>query len=299
MANEQVIHQLFLTELCNQNCLFCSYDRKSVNKKDPSLAQLKEIIGKIPHNPGEIVIDGGEPTIRKEFFEIVALAKGRNPRKITLCTNGLMLSYPEFAKKVKFSGITQVLISLHSHKSEIADRITRVEGSFSKTVKGVKNLVKEGVIVSLSFVINELNYKEILEYVQFTDKEFGKTHITFSFVMPSGNALVNKWTVPKISTVVPYLKTALKYCVDKGISFSFTGCSIPPCFLKGYEQYTGEFLLRDNKYLMERESGERIRKISEGKVKPESCRSCEYDSVCGGLWEKYVEMYGDGEIKKI
>lgn len=295
MSEENIIRQIFVTESCNQNCLFCSYDRHNLNNKDLTNAKCVEIINKINPN-SEVVIDGGEPTIRKDFFELLALIKEKKPKRIILNTNGLMLCYNEFAKKLKLHGIDEILISLHSHKLEISDKITRVKGGFQKTIKGIKNMLNLNQKISISFVINELNYTEILDFIKFNEKELNKTHITFSYVMPSGNALKNKWIIPKISKVIPYLKQALSYCVKNNISFSFTGCSIPPCFLKGYEQHTGELLLANNKYLLERETGKTTRHITDGKTKPETCKKCKYDPICGGLWKEYVKLYGFGEI---
>ena len=297
MAVKDRINQLFLTELCNLNCLFCSYDRSNINPVNISIDKLQSIIKESPSNTEQVVIDGGEPTIRKDFFNIIEIVKKNDPKKIVLCTNGLMLSYPKFAKKIKESRIDQVLVSLHSHNSEISDEITRVNGAFEKTVKGIKNLLALNVKVMLSFVICKLNCDDLTGYVKFVDKELQQSHITFSFVMPSGNALRNKWIVPKISDVTNELKKALTYCLNNGITFAFTGCSIPPCFLKGFEEYTGEFLLSNKEFVLERESGSRLRHVEDGKIKPESCKKCKYDSICGGLWEEYVKIYGFDEIK--
>ncbi len=247
----------------------------------------------------EVVIDGGEPTISRNLFRIARLVRQRKPSKITLCTNGLVASIPGFAEKVKESGIDNVLVSLHSHKKEVSDRLTRVPGGFDKSTRAISSFVDTGIRTDISFVINKENYKEILEFVKFIYNKFGKLHITFSFVMPAGNAWKNRWIVPKISEAVPYLRNALDYCRKNGMGFSFTGCSIPPCFLRGYEDCCGELLLKDSRWELERESGSRVRHVEDGKIKGEACKDCIYDPVCGGLFEGYVKLYGFDELKPV
>jgi len=133
---------------CNNNCMFCSnpemkkiFDSKNTEKMDVSMIKIK--LSK--YNPKEIktlIFVGGEPTISKNLFELINFSIHLGFQKIFLMTNGRMLSNKSFFKKLLKYPQIELGISIHGHNSEIHDSLTRTEGSFKQTIKGMNNLKK-------------------------------------------------------------------------------------------------------------------------------------------------------------
>ena len=87
---------------CNQNCISCINNNKIFSLKlDPSLKRIKEVIDRIDPENDYFGVGGGEPTLRKEFFEILKYARKKHPDLyIFITTNGRMFSYKGFSKRL-------------------------------------------------------------------------------------------------------------------------------------------------------------------------------------------------------
>ena len=67
---------LQITKDCNQDCFYCCRDR---NAKEESLDELKHHIDTL-ENTDQVIITGGEPTLKKDLPEIIRYAKKRIQR---------------------------------------------------------------------------------------------------------------------------------------------------------------------------------------------------------------------------
>ncbi|MCD6226336.1 MAG: radical SAM protein, partial [Candidatus Aenigmarchaeota archaeon] len=144
---------------CNEKCLFCTvaYD----NEKELSHEEVKEKINFIKKNGGtSITFTGGEPTIRNDLPELIKYAKSLG-FYTELQTNGIRLANKELANKIIKSGVNAILFSFHSHKREVFDKLTGLEGSFEKTIEGIKN-IGDRTEIHISHVINSLNYRDLV-----------------------------------------------------------------------------------------------------------------------------------------
>ncbi|NIW14134.1 MAG: radical SAM protein, partial [Candidatus Thorarchaeota archaeon] len=77
---------------------------------------------------------GGEPLVRKDFFEVMAYAKKKIPY-VSVATNGTLLT-KENVKKLKNVGVDYVEISLDGARNEVHDSFRGVIGCFEKTMDG-------------------------------------------------------------------------------------------------------------------------------------------------------------------
>ncbi|MDI6904564.1 MAG: radical SAM protein [Candidatus Bathyarchaeia archaeon] len=81
-----------------------------------------------------IAFSGGEPLIRKDFFEIANYAKERD-FYVSVATNGTLIT-PSIGKKLK-SCVDYVEISLDGLK-ETHEKFRGISGVFDKTINGIK-----------------------------------------------------------------------------------------------------------------------------------------------------------------
>ncbi|MCP4133205.1 MAG: radical SAM protein [bacterium] len=283
---------------CNQNCLFCSigHMRKDLNK---STDEIKQDIWQAKNSGAKVLgFGGGEPTIRKDLFELIRFARGLEFPVIRLQTNGMMLGYEPFVEKVLEAGANFFKFSIHSHIPRIHDRLTRVEGSFAQAIKGIENLKKRGFSVEVDIVINKLNYKFIPQFIDFFIAK-GISKFCFISMIYEGNSITCRDEIAvKISEIIPYLQDALEiidtFRLDKGVIFN-----IPFCFMPSYVESMAES--GDFNTLVITPEDKQVLDFSkfEGKLKGPNCNNCKYYEKCPGLWEQYAEYFGFDELKPI
>lgn len=112
---------------------------------------------------------GGEPLLRKDFFEILTQSRARECRQIVLQTNGLLLE--RFHEAINASPITHVHVSIDG-MSATNDLIRGMPGYFEQAIRGIKLL--RGKKIGLSVTLNELSAKELPQLSQLA-RELGAT----------------------------------------------------------------------------------------------------------------------------
>jgi MoaA/NifB/PqqE/SkfB family radical SAM enzyme len=145
-----------LTENCQSKCVTCDYWKsrwKDGIDKNRAVALLNEI--------GDLGIrtlrfTGGEPLVRKDFFEILRRAAVSSFKRIIVQTNGLLLK--RFADQVNDSPITNVNVSIDGLR-ETNDQIRGVRGYFDSALEGIRAL--RGKRVAFSVTLNGISAKEL------------------------------------------------------------------------------------------------------------------------------------------
>src|SRR4030043_1381590 len=118
---------------CNNNCIFCAQAHKK-KLVDRTTEELKlDLANSLQNGCTEVVFTGGEPTIRKDIFELVSFAKAIGYELIQLQTNARMLSYENVLEKLIKSGVTEFSPALHGHNLETHEVQTKAVGSFHQT----------------------------------------------------------------------------------------------------------------------------------------------------------------------
>lgn len=175
---------LDITNKCNLCCKHC-YASSTRNNKELSFDQLIKIIRQIIDlKIFKIIVSGGEPLARKDVFTILnELSQSRV--NITLATNATLITKP-IAKKLKGLNIKIFTVSLDGPSAYIHDAL-RGEGSFKKTLKGIKNLINEKCPVTISATVTKINYRHLEKLVMLA-KKLGTFSIKFDEVSCVGNA---------------------------------------------------------------------------------------------------------------
>ena len=220
--------------LCNNNCLFCVQADNKL-KGNRSFEEIKNDLISSRGRCCGVVFTGGEVTIRKDFFDLVKLAKDLNYKIIQIQTNGRMFASLDFCKKAISAGATEFSPALHGYCKEQHDYLTRSSGSFNQTVKGIKNLKSLGAYVLTNTVVVKSNYTNIPQIARLLVK-LNADQFQFAFVHPMGNAWKNfEGIVPRISLAAPYIHKGLQIGIDAGKSVMAE--AMPYCLMKDYEDY--------------------------------------------------------------
>lgn len=295
---------LMLGYECNLNCIFC-YAAEKRNKIRPltteeAKAKMHEALER-----GVTIIDfnGGEPTIRKDIIELVKYAKKLGFEQIAITTNGQMLSYPHFAKKIIEAGLNHIVISIHGHLPWLHDIHTRVKGSFKNILRGIRNVRKffPEIYIGSNTVITKINYKYLPEIAENNIKNLGVQSLEFIFPHPRGNA----WKyfdliVPKLSEIKEFISPTIEIGKKYGISHVYFRY-LPLCYMLGYERYSSELV--EKKFMKEEHVGPEFENLNVemsrmkvGRIKGKQCKACKYYTICEGIWKEYANKRGVKEL---
>jgi MoaA/NifB/PqqE/SkfB family radical SAM enzyme len=291
---------IFVGYECNNNCIFCCNSDKRNVIHPSSTAEIQEKIADARMR-GSTYLDlvGGEVTIRKDIFKIIAFAKKLEFERIMFATNGRMLSNKEFAEKLLNNGINSIAFSIHGHNAELHDSLTNVPGSFYQLLKGLQNVKELGLDdIGSNTTIVKQNFKHISEIGRFIFSK-GIRNSEFIFVDPTRG-----WPKKNFFDIVPTYKEASKN-INELLKFGKENKArhwairyYPLCFVEeGYHDMISE--VQESKFIdVEHLAPDFINMdVAKGRktisrVHVEKCASCRHKDVCEGYWKEYVEHYG-------
>ena len=157
---------LALTHRCSVRCLHC-YLGEEVSARENihrelNTRQWKRIIDDITRAGClYLLITGGEPLLRHDFKEIYRHAK-TNGLLVTLFTNGMLIDddiielFQQYSPKA-------VEITIYGASPGTHERITRVKGSYEKTLRGINQLIRQKINVTLKTILMTLNRHEFFD----------------------------------------------------------------------------------------------------------------------------------------
>ena len=137
--------RLSISDVCNFKCGYCLPDGYKIDKSDNRSFINTEEIKRLARALSELGVSkirltGGEPTIRKDFFEIIKIIKENSGiKKTVITTNGYKLD--KIANDIKNSGLDGINISIDSLDPKTFKKITGHD-RLEEILRGIKNLQK-------------------------------------------------------------------------------------------------------------------------------------------------------------
>ena len=137
--------RLSISDVCNFKCGYCLPDGYKIDKSDNRTFINTEEIKRLAKALSELGVSkirltGGEPTIRKDFFEIIKIIKENSGiKKTVITTNGYKLD--KIANDIKNSGLDGINISIDSLDPKTFKKITGHD-RLEEILRGIKNLQK-------------------------------------------------------------------------------------------------------------------------------------------------------------
>jgi len=132
----------------------------------------------------EIRVTGGEPTLRREFRDILNRLSGLPLKKLGLTTNGFRLA--DELDFLKTTNCNNINISLDSLNPETFKKITRSD-YFDTVMNSIFAAKERGFVVKINTVLMKgLNDHEILDFVEFSSQH--EIEVRFLELMKIGQA---------------------------------------------------------------------------------------------------------------
>jgi radical SAM protein with 4Fe4S-binding SPASM domain len=148
---------LDITYRCNERCVHCYLDHN--DHGEMTTAEIKDILRQMA-DAGVffLTLSGGEVLMRRDFFEIVEHATNLS-FNIRIKTNAVMIHEKE-ARRLRELGVEQIQISVYSHRPEVHDAITKLPGSFKRTIAAIRFLKSQGLKVTMANVLMTPNLSD-------------------------------------------------------------------------------------------------------------------------------------------
>lgn len=164
---------LEVTQRCDIRCPVCFADSNASPSLDPNLAEIKSWYERLLETKTSlnIQLSGGEPCVRDDLPEIIALGKQAGFTYFQLNTNGLRLARDiNYLKKLKAAGLSSVFLQFDGVSDQVYQAI-RGRNLFAQKVKAIENCIAAGVgVVLVPVIIPGVNDYEIGNILQFALK---------------------------------------------------------------------------------------------------------------------------------
>ncbi|HYB90316.1 MAG TPA: radical SAM protein [Candidatus Binataceae bacterium] len=149
---------LDLTYRCNERCVHCYLDHD--DRGEMNHGEIRRLLEQMADaGVFMLALSGGEPLLREDFFPIVRRAR-QLQFNVKVKTNATLIEKREAAALCEL-GVANVQVSVYSHRAEVHDAITRVPGSFRRTIDAIRRLAAQGLKVTIADVLmrqNRLDY---------------------------------------------------------------------------------------------------------------------------------------------
>jgi 7,8-dihydro-6-hydroxymethylpterin dimethyltransferase len=160
-----------VTNHCNMNCPICIATIKEMGFDfNPPLEYFDKVFAhfsKREHRPA-IQLFGGEPTVRDDLLDIIALARKHGLRPF-VTTNGLRLADEEYCRKLCEARVP-LRFACDGRNPEIYEKLRHNRPAFEKKMKALDNLkkysqVKQMILSCFAWGINDQYLADLLQYI--------------------------------------------------------------------------------------------------------------------------------------
>jgi MoaA/NifB/PqqE/SkfB family radical SAM enzyme len=271
---------------CNLKCVHCMIEGTMDWLKPQSADQYQKILD---HNRRSrqwkgIILTGSEVTLRRDLPDLARQARQHGFEHVRIQTHGMRLSDERYCRELVDAGIDEYFISITAADAATHDAITKIPGSFQRTLRGFENLEAfEGVATLSNTVVTKLSYRHLPDLVE----RLG--HLRRLVQMDLWNYWPMRETddkdlVASHVEVAPYLRRAIRMARALGRAVELK--NFPECLLKD----EADALDNNQPYL-----------FIDPNFWPEFMRNgfgrCLHRSVCGsrrclGLNAAYIDKFG-------
>ena len=317
-----------LTPACDHGCAHC-YNVWTADADDPqggystrgqlATPEFLAMMEKAVRQTGarHLTITGGEPLLRKDALEIVALA-GELADTVTLITNGSHVT-PAVARELARCGVTAVQLTLLAAERGLHDRLKGAV-CFDDTVRAAVDLRAAGVPVQVCFVATAENRGQLAGVLELC-LALGIGSLSYNRMSPTGRAihhvarlmptvaqlredldvaeqLGSRWRI-RVGTAMPIPPCLLDLSAYRWVQFGYcsTGTASPNLVVDGAGNVRscnlsaaplGNFVTQDWAQIADNPYPQRFRREL-----PAMCRGCAHASTCqGGCKESALATFG-------
>lgn len=168
LYQKPILRHLFLelTLQCNEHCFHCGSSCTAEKGEELSADEYRRILDEVKDDFDisriQLCITGGEPLLRRDFFDIMSYAHEAGYHW-GMTTNATLIDR-ETAHRLAQCGMSTVSVSIDG-LAETHDRLRGLKGAYERAMQGIQNLIAENAFqnVQVTTVINHQNISELDE----------------------------------------------------------------------------------------------------------------------------------------
>ncbi len=321
-----VLSEVAVTYRCNAACTFCYAGCNCTTNpvgsaREMTLDEVRRVLDRIAREAKvpSVSFTGGEATLREDLPEMIRHARTLGMR-VNLVTNGLRAAEAGTAERLFAAGLHSAQVSVEGTTPEVHEAITRVAGSFARTLEGVRRLAAAGIRVHTNTTICRTNVDDAERFPRFVRESLGRDRFSMNLVIPTGSARSEDTvTYREVASVLPRVLAASRaegveflwysptpMCVFNPIAAGLgnKGCAacdgllsvgadgrLLPC--ASFDEPLGSLVASPFAEVWE---AAEARSFREKERAPAGCRACERFDVCQGACPLYWRAVGTGEL---
>jgi AdoMet-dependent heme synthase len=172
--------QFDVTYRCNERCVHCYLDHD--DHGEMSSAEIMGVLDQLAEaGVFFLCFSGGEVLMRMDFFRILAYARSLL-FSVKVKTNAFMIGEKQ-AERLRQLGVQSVQVSIYSHRPEVHDAITKLPGSLTRSLAGIRRLRERGVKTIVANVLMRQNLQDCLGVVALA-RELGAEYTVDPTITP-------------------------------------------------------------------------------------------------------------------
>lgn len=293
-------HRLRWVELtpsyrCNNQCLGCFASSPDAGPEMSDREVLDALARGLRDGATGLWLGGGEPTLARTTLRIAQAARRMGYARVKLQTNGMMLSYAEYAQRARDAGVTEVAFSIKGATAATHDRLARTAGCFDLMVQGIAQCRARGLALEGDALVYRSNARELPDIVS-DGLARGLSRLRVWLLSATDDAARDE--APRIADVTPHLTRAADRLPPNAPDDALVSLHTPPCTIPaGYERlrfFAPELGLRvvnpGGRAFMLEDSP-----IEGGAFLPR-CEGCALRTRCNGPRAEYISAHGDAEF---
>lgn len=293
---------LRLTTTCNSACWHCTVaDVPAEQTRSPAQALAEIVRGRREQGCDELVFMRGEPTLRPDLPKLAAAARRLGYRLIQIQTNGRMLCYPPYLRRLLDAGVNFFEVALFGANAATHDAISRDEGAFEQTRNGLRALGEHpdvGHLVSVGVLAANLG--ELTDVVDLV-ADLGLRRIQFNFTRPvCVDGVWRTEPLARLDEAGPAIRAALRRARERGVAAGTEAvplCHLDPDDRPGAER-ASDFV--DVRVVdLHRRHASFARHHRQVRPRGPDCPSCALVDRCPTTWAAYQQLFGTDELRPL
>jgi MoaA/NifB/PqqE/SkfB family radical SAM enzyme len=154
---------------CNLKCEHCMIEGTMDWLKPRSMEDFQQVLdhNAAYHRWRGLILTGSEITLRRDLPDLARRARSHRFEHVRIQTHGMRLANIDYCHELVEAGIDEYFISVTAADAATHDAITKVPGSFARTLRALENLDGfDGVVTLTNTVITRRSYQQLPAVVE-------------------------------------------------------------------------------------------------------------------------------------
>lgn len=216
---------------CNLKCQHCMILESMDWLRPADEAEFQLLLDENRHEQKwqGLILTGSEVTLRPDLPHLAERARDAGFQHVRIQTHGMRLADISYCRRLVNAGIDEYFVSLTADNAALHDFITKVPGSFDRTLQGLHNLDSlTGVKVLTNTVVTRLSYRSLPGVVELLKDLSRLVEMDFWNYWPMQEEPDQQLLVSHFE-VQPYLRQALRAAKELGRQVEIK--NFPHCLL--------------------------------------------------------------------